>query len=140
MMVSGAKRLEIRWKLVYKTIFEPNIILCQNRIIRRIGVEMKIDAIMLDPKDNVVTCVRDVAAGETVCYRNGDAFLNVDAKENIPFGHKIALEEVAKEAEIYKYGELIGKAMSPIGKGCLVDHKNIYSVPRDYESEYVPEA
>ena len=94
---------------------------------------MKIDAIMLDPKDNVVTCVRDVAAGETVCYRNGDAFLNVDAKENIPFGHKIALEEVAKEAEIYKYGELIGK-------GCLVDHKNIYSVPRDYESEYVPEA
>ena len=42
--------------------------------------------------------------------------------------------------KIYKYGELIGKAMSPIGKGCLVDHKNIYSVPRDYESEYVPEA
>ena len=101
---------------------------------------MKIDAIMLDPKDNVVTCVRDVAAGETVSYRNGDAFLNVDAKENIPFGHKIALEDVAKEAEIDKYGVLIGKAMSPIGKGCLVDHKNIYSVPRDYESEYVPEA
>ena len=25
--------------------------------------EMKIDALMLDPKDNVVTCVRDVAAG-----------------------------------------------------------------------------
>ena len=27
---------------------------------------MKIDALLMDPQDNVVTCVRDVAAGETV--------------------------------------------------------------------------
>lgn len=100
---------------------------------------MKIDALMLDPKDNVVTCVRDVATGETVCYRKGDDFLSVDAKENIPFGHKIALEDFAQETEIYKYGELIGKTNRPIEKGCLVDHNNIYSVPRDYASEYVPE-
>lgn len=100
---------------------------------------MKIDAIMLDLKDNVVTCVRDIAAGETVCYRKGDDFLKVDAKESIPFGHKIALENFGQEAEIYKYGELIGKTMHPIEKGCLVDHNNIYSVPRDYESEYVQE-
>lgn len=102
--------------------------------------EMKIDAIMLDPKDNVVTCVRDITAGENVCYRNGDEFLNVDAAENIPFGHKIALKDFEQEAEIYKYGELIGKTMRPVGKGCLVDHNNIYSVPRDYASEYVTES
>ena len=100
---------------------------------------MKIDAIMLDPKDNVVTCVRDITAGECVCYRNGNDFLNVDAAENIPFGHKIALESFDQEAEIYKYGELIGKTTCPVGKGCLVDHTNIYSVPRDYENEYVQE-
>lgn len=100
---------------------------------------MKIDALMLDPKDNVVTCVRDVAADETVCYRKEDDFLNVYAKENIPFGHKIALEDFAQETEIYKYGELIGRASRSIEKGCLVDHNNIYSVPRDYESEYVQE-
>ena len=92
---------------------------------------MKIDALMLDPKDNVVTCVRDVEAGETVCYRKDDEFLNVDAKESIPFGHKIALQDLAQEEAVYKYGD------RPVGKGCLVDHTNIYSVPRDYESEYV---
>lgn len=100
---------------------------------------MKINALMLDPKDNVVTCVRDVAAGEKVCYRNGEEFLEVDAKENIPFGHKIALENLEQEAEVYKYGELIGKTTRQIERGCLVDHTNIYSVPRDYESEYVQE-
>lgn len=101
---------------------------------------MKIDAIMLDPKDNVVTCVRDVKAGETVCYRKEDAYLQVEAKENIPFGHKIALQDLGAEMEIYKYGELIGKTTCPVGQGYLVDHNNIYSVPRDYASEYVPEA
>ena len=100
---------------------------------------MKIDALMLDSKDNVVTCVRDVEAGETVCYRKDDEFLNVDAKESIPFGHKIALQDLAQEEAVYKYGELIGKTNRPVGKGCLVDHTNIYSVPRDYESEYVQE-
>ena len=28
------------------------------------GKNMKVDALIMDPKDNVVTCVRDVKAGE----------------------------------------------------------------------------
>lgn len=31
---------------------------------------MKVDALIMDPKDNVVTCVRDVKAGEVVHYRS----------------------------------------------------------------------
>ena len=34
---------------------------------------------------------------------------------------------------------LIGKTTRKINAGCLVDHNNIYSVPRDYESELVEE-
>ena len=33
---------------------------------------MKVDALIMDPKDNVVTCVRDVKAGEVVHYRSTD--------------------------------------------------------------------
>ena len=101
---------------------------------------MKVNALLMDPKDNVVTCVRDVKAGEVVHYRSKNEDLEILAKEAIPFSHKISLTDLEEGQEVIKYGELIGKAMSPIGKGCLVDHKNIYSVPRDYESEYVPEA
>ena len=101
---------------------------------------MKIDALMLDTKDNVVTCVRDVAAGETVHYRKDAELCEVAAKEDIPFGHKIALKTFEKEDEVLKYGELIGKTRESIAMGCLVDHRNIYSVPRDYASEYISEA
>lgn len=100
---------------------------------------MKIDALMMDGKDNVVTCVRDVEAGETVYYRNGEKLCEVKAKERIPFGHKITLVDLSPEQEVLKYGELIGKTRVFVKEGCLVDHTNIYSVPRDYESELAAE-
>lgn len=100
---------------------------------------MKIDALLMDGKDNVVTCVRDICAGEVVHYRNGEKMLEITAKENIPFAHKIALTDLDQEAEVKKYGELIGKTNCLIKAGCLVDHSNIYSVPRDYDSELISE-
>lgn len=60
-------------------------------------------------------------------------------RRQFPFSHKIALTDLAKEQEVIKYGELIGKTNKEIKAGCLVDHNNIYSVPRDYESELVEE-
>ena len=33
---------------------------------------MKINALMMDKTDNVVTCVADIAAGETVCGREAE--------------------------------------------------------------------
>ncbi|MBQ1371104.1 MAG: altronate dehydratase, partial [Clostridia bacterium] len=98
---------------------------------------MMINAILIDPKDNVVTCVREVAKGESVAYRDGDAVKTIEAKEDIPYCHKIALVDLAKGDEVYKYGELIGKADVDIPAGHWVYHENISSVPRDYDSELV---
>ena len=100
---------------------------------------MKVDALIMDPKDNVVTCVRDVKAGEVVHYRSKNEDLEILAKEAIPFSHKISLTDLDEGQEVIKYGELIGKTTRKINAGCLVDHNNIYSVPRDYESELVEE-
>lgn len=100
---------------------------------------MKIDALVMDEKDNVVTCVREVKAGEAVKYRKGEQECEVTAKENIPFCHKIALTDIGQDEVVRKYGEMIGKTLRPIEAGCLVDHTNIYSVPRDYESEMIQE-
>ncbi len=98
---------------------------------------MMINAILIDPKDNVVTCVREAAKGETVAYRDGDEVKTIVAKEDIPYCHKIALVDFAKGDEIYKYGELIGTADVDIPAGHWVYHENISSVPRDYDSELV---
>lgn len=100
---------------------------------------MQIQALLMDDRDNVVTCVKEIKAGENVVYRRGEEYLSVKAEEDIPFCHKIALTDLAEGAEVLKYGELIGKTSCPVKKGYWVSHKNIYSVPRDYENEFIKE-
>jgi altronate dehydratase large subunit len=92
---------------------------------------------MMDRADNVVTCVRPVKAGEEVTYRCGEEVLSLTAREDIPYCHKIALTDLAEGSDVRKYGELIGRTTKEIAKGHLVNHENIYSVPRDYDSELV---
>lgn len=100
---------------------------------------MVMNAIMLDSADNVVTCVREIQAGEEVKYRYGEEVYTLTAEETIPYCHKIALKTLEKEDEVIKYGELIGRTTKKVEKGHWVSHHNIYSVPRNYESEYVEE-
>jgi altronate dehydratase len=106
----------------------------------QIGARYKmINALLMDAKDNVVTCVAAVAAGELVSYMDGDTLKSITAEEAIPFCHKIALCNLEKGDVVLKYGEMIGRTTCPIEAGHWVSDKNIYSVPRDYESELVKE-
>ena len=54
---------------------------------------MKINALMIDETDNVVTCVEEVSAGSGVFYRKGSEILSVKALEDIPYCHKVALKD-----------------------------------------------
>lgn len=98
---------------------------------------MVINAILLEDTDNVVTCVKEIQAGEEVKYRYGEEIRTLAAAEMIPYCHKIALKTLEKGDHVIKYGEMIGRASEKIEKGHWVSHLNIYSVPRDYESEYI---
>lgn len=100
---------------------------------------MNVNALMMDPSDNVVTCVKDIAAGEEVVYQKAGELCRLTAEEAIPNCHKIALTDIAEGADVLKYGELIGRTTCAVAKGQLVNHENIYSVPRDYDSELVEE-
>lgn len=98
---------------------------------------MEINALMMDETDNVVTCVTDVKKGEEVVYRKGDEICTLTAEEDIPYCHKIALQNIEKGNRIIKYGESLGETSEEIRKGCWVAHHNLFSVPRDYDSEMV---
>ena len=100
---------------------------------------MKVNALMMDDKDNVVTCVVDIAAGETVGYKKNDEICTIVAKEDIPYCHKIALTDIAQNDEIIKYGESLGRTSEAIPAGHWVSHNNLFSVPRDYDSEMIKE-
>ena len=99
---------------------------------------MEINALLMDPGDNVVTCVNEVTAGKPVVYRKGEDILTLTALEDIPYCHKIALADVPKGGEIIKYGESLGRTSAAIPAGHWVADHNLFSVPRDYDSEMVP--
>ena len=82
-------------------------------------------AIALSEKDNVATCIQDVESGTIVEIRHGEKIQNLTAKENIPFGFKIAIVDIAKGDHIRKYGESIGLASSDIAAGDMVHIHNL---------------
>mgnify|MGYP000963276452 CR=1 FL=1 len=82
-------------------------------------------ALIMHPDDNVATAVEEIACGEEVRIPVGTSFRTLAAAEAIPFGFKIALADIPREAAIVKYGETIGKAGAPIPKGTLVHIHNL---------------
>lgn len=86
-------------------------------------------AILMDPRDNVATMLSDVEQGELVSAisKAGDVVKKVVAKNPILVTHKIALESITTDAEIIKYGEVIGVATKDIQIGEHVHVQNVVS-------------
>jgi altronate dehydratase small subunit len=82
-------------------------------------------ALIMHPQDNVATAVEEIRAGEDVAIPVAGTALTLRATEPIPFGFKIALQDILRGDIIRKYGETIGKASAPIAKGALVHVHNL---------------
>ncbi len=78
--------------------------------------------IVADPKDNVATARVEMDAGVVL---SGDDRDDIVVRERIPFGHKMALEQIASGEPVVKYGQRIGVATSDIDPGDLVHTHNL---------------
>ncbi|MEX0730775.1 MAG: UxaA family hydrolase [Aquisalimonadaceae bacterium] len=79
-------------------------------------------------KDNVgVVVVEDVQAGQTLSgwMMDTNETITIEAKDPIPLGHKIALQDLSKGDTIIKYGHDIGAVVAPIGKGHHAHVQNV---------------
>ena len=85
------------------------------------------DAIVLNPKDNVAVVLREVAPSESLQIGDG----KVTALNRIPHGHKIARCDVPEGGFVLKYGIAVGRASSDIPKGGHVHVHNVASVYMD---------
>ena len=47
-------------------------------------MNVNINALLMDEKDNVVTCVEEIPAGAPVVYRRGGELCTLTAEETIP--------------------------------------------------------
>ncbi|MDR2056295.1 MAG: UxaA family hydrolase [Desulfovibrio sp.] len=83
-------------------------------------------ALAIHPDDNVAVVLADLAAGESCLVRNSNgAEYSVTALEDIGFGHKIVLSDIAGEGKVIKYGEEIGRVNKPVAKGAWVHNHNM---------------
>ena len=88
----------------------------------KIFAKLQDKAIIADPMDNVATARVEIGADVVLSCDDGE---NITVRERIPFGHKIALERVAKGEPVFKYGHRIGIAISDIDTGDLVHVHNL---------------
>ena len=87
-------------------------------------------ALKVNEKDNVATVFSngaEKAAAVTVKDEKGKE-KEIVISEDIPYGHKLAIRDIAKGELIIKYGEEIGIAVADIKKGDYVHVHNLESM------------
>lgn len=81
-----------------------------------------------DRGDNVgVVVVEGLSAGtEMLCVTiSDDSEFPLVANDDVPIGHKVALQDLADGDTVVKYGEDIGRVVAPVGKGGHVHTHNL---------------
>lgn len=78
--------------------------------------------IKINSADNVAVAINHIGKGTVVID-------GVSARNDIPQGHKIALEEIPEGSPIIRYGVILGYALQDIRKGDWVN-ENMLELPR----------
>ena len=81
------------------------------------------NAMVIDPEDNVAVAVEPIPKGAAVELRSGAT--GVIAQEDITIYHKVAIRPIAKGEPVVKYGEHIGLASVDIAPGQHVHTHNV---------------
>lgn len=84
-------------------------------------------ALVMHASDNVAVAIQDIAAGEeiTVTKEGAVSPLRIQLRQAVPFGHKLALEDIPIHGSVRKYGEQIGLATAAIQVG---EHVHVHNV------------
>lgn len=82
----------------------------------------------IHPGDNVLVALTDLRAGEKIQY-NGATF---NLQHNVQAKHKFVTIDVAENDEIYMYGVLVGKALTPIPAGSPIGTHNVKHLASEF--------
>ena len=87
-----------------------------------------IHCILHDAEDTVaVVVVEGVRSGTAMTgwIMDEDRTIDLEARQEIPIGHKVALRDMAPGDTVLKYGIDIGKVVAPIRKG---EHAHVHNI------------
>ena len=77
--------------------------------------------ILINPADNVIVAIDPLSAGDNITVGT----ITITVSEDIPAGHKVALQDFRTGDPVIKYGFPIGHARNDIPTGSWVNEKNI---------------
>ncbi|MBM7691698.1 altronate dehydratase [Peribacillus deserti] len=83
-------------------------------------------ALIIDPADNVAVALQDLKKGEQCHVSSNGREEWILLLEDIPFGHKLAIEPIGQNESVLKYGEEIGKTNTPVKKGEWIHVHNMF--------------
>lgn len=87
-----------------------------------------IDFLAHDDADHVAIAVRDVQPGlATVAWLSSPERRPVAVTERIPFGHKVALADLAEGGTVVEYGVPVAVVIAAVPTGALVHTHNVRS-------------
>ena len=87
-----------------------------------------IHCVLHDPNDSVaVVVVEGIRAGTllTGLILDEDRTIQLECRQDIPIGHKVALKDMAVGDTVIKYGVDIGKVVAPIARGT---HAHVHNI------------
>ncbi|MGI6231397.1 MAG: UxaA family hydrolase [Prevotella sp.] len=91
--------------------------------------------IKINPRDNVVVCLRPFTEGEKIQVDNKE----ITFKQDTPPGHKVLITDVSEGDNVIKYGYPIGHVVNDLKAGTWVNEHNIKTnLAGTLEYEYHP--
>jgi len=83
------------------------------------------ELVVMSVKDNVGIIKEAMKKGREILIADGESENMINVREDIPFGFKIAIQDIKRNDIVYKYGEPIGIASMDIKKGTMVHVHNM---------------
>jgi altronate dehydratase small subunit len=88
-------------------------------------LKRNIEAVLINPLDNVAVAIAKITAGTTARIKGDNFEGTCVVLDDVPFCHKFALTDLARGDTVRKYGSSIGVTIRDIKTGERVDHNNI---------------
>ncbi len=96
--------------------------------------------IKINKNDNVVVALQVIPEGTSITIEEGNDVITVVSSQEIPAGHKMAIEDIAQGSAVIKYGYQIGNASEAIKVGEWIHTHNIKTALGDVlEYTYHPQ-
>lgn len=89
------------------------------------AIQRGMKAIVMNEADDVATALSELQQNEQIDVGINDVVLSITLLNSIPFGHKFAIRSIQSGEEVRKYGEVIGRATTPIAIG---EHVHIHNI------------